>query len=199
MNSKSAQPAAILLSTISIVLAVIIVVCPTPARAGSDGELSPVAKTLDRELKILEYDLVPLAEEMPADKYDFAPTAGEFKGVRTFGQQISHLAVNIYNTSAVLLGEKLPPELAGEEMGPASLTKKAELVGYLKGAIAYGHRAMATLTAANLADTLSLSWGKMSRLFIADLIIWHSYDHYGQLVVYLRMNGFIPPSSKPRK
>ena len=65
----------------------------------------------DRELSILERELVPLAEAMPADKYDFAPTQGAFKGVRTFGQQVTHVASVMYSISGVVLGEKPPAEV----------------------------------------------------------------------------------------
>ena len=57
---------------------------------GADAVRSPLAKTMDFELQILEHDLVPLAEAMPAAQYDFAPTHGEFKGVRTFAEQVKH-------------------------------------------------------------------------------------------------------------
>jgi hypothetical protein len=162
-------------------------------------ELSPVARVLDHELTQLENDLVPLAEAMPEEKYDFAPTEGEFKGVRTFAQQISHTAAAINTASAAMLKETVPPELEGSEYGPSTLKTKVELVSYLKGAIAHARRAMATLTTANLTDEVQAWWGKAPRLFMADLTIWHSYDHYGQLVEYIRMNGIIPPASRPKK
>jgi hypothetical protein len=167
--------------------------------AAGNPEISPVGKLLNHELTMLERDFVPLAEAMPADKYDFAPTDGEFKGVRTFAQQISHTAANIYRASAAVLEDKNPPDLGQGEYGPATLKGKESLLAYLKGAFAYAHKAMATLTAANLTDDVQAAWGKAPRLFMADLAIWHSYDHYGQLVVYLRMNGIVPPASRPKK
>lgn len=173
--------------------------CATSLCAADRPELSPVGKVLNDELGQLESDFVPLAEAMPADKYNFAPTAGEFKGVRTFAQQVSHVAVNIYTVSAGVLEEKLPPELGTGEYGPSGLKTKEDLVAYLKGAFAYAHKAMAKLTAANLTDEVQVWWGKASRLYMADVAIWHSYDHYGQMVEYLRMNGIIPPASRPKK
>jgi hypothetical protein len=170
-----------------------------PAFAAGDPELSPVAKTLEFELMILERSFVPLAEAMPADKYGFAPTAGEFKGVRTFAQQVSHAANAIYASSAAVLGIELPPELVGDENGPATLKTKEDVIAYLKGAIVQAHKAVATLTESNLSDEVKANWGKASRLFMADLMIWHSYDHYGQMVEYVRMNGIVPPSSVPKK
>jgi hypothetical protein len=182
-----------------LAIGALLFLCATPFCPAGEPELSPVGKLLDHELSQLEKAFVPLAEAMPADKYDFAPTAGEFKGVRTFAQQISHAAAAIYNASAAILEEKLPPQLGAGEYGPATLKTKDDLVAYLKGAFAYAHKAMAKLTAANLTDDVQASWGKAPRLFMADLAIWHSYDHYGQLVEYVRMNGIIPPASRPKK
>jgi hypothetical protein len=178
---------------------VLLFLCATPLCVAGGPELSPLAKVHDYELTQLEQVFVPLAEAMPADKYDFAPTAGEFKGVRTFAQQISHTAAAIYTLSAAVLEEKLPTELSAGEYGPATLKTKDDLVAYLKGAFAYAHKAMAKLTAENLSDQVQAWWGKAPRLFMADGAIWHSYDHYGQLVEYVRMNGIIPPASRPKK
>jgi hypothetical protein len=171
----------------------------TVQKTGAEAALSPMAKTMDFELTILEHDLVPLAEAMPAAQYDFAPTNGEFQGVRTFGQQVRHLAGGIYGSSAAVLGETPPVDLGQGDNGPATLKTKEEIVKYLKGAFACAHRAMTTLTEANSGEEATAAWGKQSRLFMADLILWHSYDHYGQMVVYARMNGIIPPSSRRGK
>lgn len=176
----------------------LLLLCATPPCAAGGPDLPPLAKVHDLQLSVLEQDFVPLAEAMPADKYNFAPTAGEFKGVRTFAQQILHTAAAIYTFSAAVLEEKLPKELEAGEYGPATLKTKEDLVAYLKGAFAYAHRAMAKLTAENLGDDVQAWWGKAPRMFMADGAIWHSYDHYGQLVVYLRMNGIVPPASRPK-
>lgn len=74
----------------SLTICSLLFLCATSLCAVADQELSPVAKVLDYEITLLEGDIIPLAEAMPADKYDFAPTAGEFKGVRTFAEQVSH-------------------------------------------------------------------------------------------------------------
>jgi hypothetical protein len=64
-----------------------------------------VAAIFQNQLTLVESDVVSLAEAMPAEKYDFKPTAGEFTGVRTFGEQVKHLATMIYMTSAIVLEE----------------------------------------------------------------------------------------------
>jgi hypothetical protein len=177
----------------------LLLILATPLFA-ADATLSPVGKVLDQEIKMIEGEFVSLAEAMPAEKYSFAPTMGEFKGVRTFGQQVAHTASAVYTGSAAILEEKPPVDLGADGNGPATLKTKDDIVKYLKGAFTYAHKAMAKLTAANLTDEVPAAWGgKSARLFMADLILWHSFDHYGQMVVYARMNGIVPPASRPKK
>lgn len=181
------------MKTVSLVFAAATLLAAQPA--------APTAsKIFDGQLSMIEHELVPLAEAMPADKYDFAPTGGEFKGVRTFGQQASHTAAVIYAVAAAVLVEKNPTEMGKDENGPATLKTKEDIVKYLKDAIAYGHKAMATLTESNLLEPVPSAFGSgnVSRVSMASAAIWHSFDHYGQMVVYARMNGIIPPASRPR-
>lgn len=165
---------------------------------GADTVPPSAAKILDSQLTSAEKEIVSLAEAMPADKYNFAPTNGEFKGVRTFGQQVSHIATVIYEVSASVLGEKSPVDAGKNENGSASLKTKDEIVKYLKDAFAYAHKANGTLTSQNLMGLVTSAFGneKVSRLSMATIATWHSYDHYGQMVVYARMNGVIPPASR---
>jgi hypothetical protein len=151
-----------------------------------------VAEVLDRQFSNMEKDLVPAAEAMPADKYDFAPSNGEFKGVRTFAQQVKHIATTNYQVSAALLGEK-PPVDTSNENGPDTIKGKDDVVKFLKDSCAYTHKAIASLTDKNLLDPVN---GRGTHLATANLTIWHSFDHYGQMVEYLRMNGIIPPASR---
>jgi DinB superfamily len=156
-----------------------------------------VTEILDHTVLNLEGDFVPAAEAMPADKYDFAPTNGEFKGVRTFAQQIKHVAAVNYELGGAILQEKPPADLNGEE-GPASITSKADVLKYLKDSFAYVHKAVQTIDEKNEVETVKSPFGegKVSRLGLACSVSWHGYDHYGQMVEYLRMNGIIPPASR---
>ena len=86
---------------------------------------------LDSTVMNMEHEFVPAAEAMPEDKYGFAPTDGEFKGVRTFAQQMKHVAAVNYEIGAALLEQK-PPVDVGDESGPASMTSKAEIIQYLE-------------------------------------------------------------------
>ena len=161
-----------------------------------------LASEVDQQLKIVEGEFTSAAEAMPEDKYSFAPTTGEFKGVRTFAEQIKHVAAANYLFFSWFLGQK-PPE--GNENGPANVKTKDEILKYLKDSFALAHRAIATLTPENATEQLNGPDGKPrgvpfnSRLAIATIGCWHPMDHYGQMVEYLRMNGIIPPASRPKK
>jgi len=160
-------------------------------------ERRTVTMILDHTVSNLESEFIPAAEAMPEDKYGFAPMNGEFKGVRTFGQQIKHVAAVNYELGAALLEQK-PPVDIGDESGPASVTSKAEILKYLKDSFAYVHKAIATINDTNLTGTVRSPFGEgwVSRLGLASAVSSHGYDHYGQMVEYLRMNGIIPPASR---
>jgi uncharacterized damage-inducible protein DinB len=161
----------------------------------------PAAKTpgdaLNGALAIVEHDFVPAADAMPEDKYSFAPTNGEFKGVRTFAQEVKHVAAANYMFGAGVLGEKPPVEFS--ENGPDSIKSKAEIMKFLNESFAYLHKALASVTDQNQLDQIDTPFGmKTARLTFASFGVAHPLDHYGQMVEYLRMNGIIPPASRPQ-
>jgi hypothetical protein len=160
-------------------------------------EHRPVNEVLDRTVLNLEQEFVPAAEAMPEDKFGFAPTNGEFKGVRTFAQQIKHVAAVNYELGAALLEQKPPVDL-GDESGPASITGKADILKFLKESFEYVHKAIATINEKNLVGTVKSPFGEASvtRLGLATSVATHGFDHYGQMVEYLRMNGIVPPASR---
>ncbi len=170
--------------------------CGLPAAA---ADASPgAAKVLDGTVSNVEKEIVALAEAMPAGKFSFAPSQGEFKGVRTFALQIKHVATVNYMVAGALLQEKPPVDIGHGENGPDGMTGKDEIVNYLKGSFAYVHKALAGITEGNLNDMMQAPFGsqKMPRLSMAMVPAWHTFDHYGQMVVYARMNGIVPPSSR---
>jgi uncharacterized damage-inducible protein DinB len=156
-----------------------------------------VTQVLDLTVANLEHEFVPAAEAMPEDKFGFAPTNGEFKGVRTFAQQIKHVAAVNYELGAAILEEK-PPVDIGDESGPASISTKADILKYLNDSFAYVHKAIQTINDKNLVETVRSPWGegRVTRLSLATSVAWHGFDHYGQMVEYLRMNGMVPPASR---
>jgi uncharacterized damage-inducible protein DinB len=166
--------------------------------AGAFAQSAPtVAGLYDGELTTAEREIVPLAEAMPADRYNFAPTNGEFKTVRTFAGQVKHLAAVIYMVAAAAQQEKPPIELGGEN-GPDSVKTKEQIVSFLKGAFAYAHKAALALTSENQLQMVKSPFGpgEITRGGAVSISVWHSFDHYGQMAVYSRMNGVIPPASR---
>ena len=168
-----------------------------PAPKAVTGQALSAGQVLDHSLTNLEQEFVPAAEAQAEDKFGFAPTGGEFKGVKTFAEQVRHVASANYMFAAGILGEKPPADLGGEN-GPEALKTKAEILKYLKDSFAYAHKAFAGITAANATATIPAPWGKgtATRLGLATLTVAHGFDHYGQMAVYLRLNGVIPPASR---
>ena len=151
-------------------------------------------------LRLTEKLIVSAADALPADKYGFAPTDGEFKGVRTFGQMVKHLSATNYILAAAALGEE-PPADAGDELGPESVRTKDEILNYLKGSFAYLDRATEAIGQNSVAVKSSpispLKSTEVTRLALVVESILHAFDHYGQMVEYLRVNGVVPPASRP--
>ena len=156
------------------------------------------AMVFDRSLSGVEKEVVSAAEAMPEDKFNFAPTNGEFKGVRTYAQQIKHIAATSYMIGAAILGEKPPLDLGKGENGPDNLTSKADIVKFLKDSFAYAHKAANSIDENNVLEKVQAPWGpnKVTRLSLTVIMLGHPFDHYGQMVEYLRMNGIIPPASR---
>jgi uncharacterized damage-inducible protein DinB len=168
---------------------------PAPKAAGAT---TTPAQVMNRSLSNLEREFVSAAEAMPEDKFNYAPTSGEFKGVKTFAQQVRHVAAANYLFGAGILGEKPPMDLGGDD-GPEALKSKADIVKFLKDSFGYAHKALGTITEANATVSIPTPWGKgtTTRLGLGTLTVAHGFDHYGQMAVYLRMNGIIPPASRP--
>jgi hypothetical protein len=151
-------------------------------------------------LKLAEKVIVSATDAMPADKYGFAPTDGEFKGVRTFGQMVKHLSATNYILAAAALGEE-PPADAGDELGPEAVRTKSEILNYLNGSFAHLDKAIEAIGQKNTPVKSSpispLKSAEATRLALVVESLAHAFDHYGQMVEYLRMNGVIPPASRP--
>ena len=144
--------------------------------------------------------LLPAVDAMPADKFGFAPADGEFKGVRTFGQMVKHLSATNHILAAAALGEK-PPADAGDELGPETVRTKAEILSYLRDSFTHLDKAVAaidqTSTPFNSSPISPFKSGDVTRSGLVVESLIHAADHYGQIVEYLRMNGIVPPASRP--
>ena len=165
---------------LSVILAVVALAPAAATRAAAQDPIDPMAATVAPWFTMIETSFVGLADAMPAEKYGFKPTAGEFKNVRTFGEQVKHVAcanVAFFNE----IEQKEPPANC-ETGGPSPATTKAELMAYLHDSFAYAGRVLRTMTAANALDPAGGPYGgKSTRLGLATLAVWHASDHYGQL------------------
>ena len=173
------------------------------AQGGSTPPQQPptVSSVLNQYYGVVEQEVVSAAEAMPEDKYSFAPTNGEFKGVRTFAEEVKHIGFANHLFFGPLIGETIEAKSIEQNTnGPAELKSKAEIVQYLKDSFALGHRAISTINAENQVTPLAKPVFPFlsTRLGIATIGTFHPMDHYGQMVEYLRMNGIIPPASRPR-
>jgi len=157
-------------------------------------------RALQSLLKIAEKLIVPAVEAMPADKFGFTPTDGEFKGVRTFAQMVKHLSATNHILAAAALGEE-PPLDTGDEVGPAAVRTKAEILNYLNSSFAHLSKAVEAIgqthVPVNTSPISPLKRDEVTRSALVVESLMHAADHYGQIVEYLRMNGVVPPASRP--
>ena len=157
-------------------------------------------RSLQSLMKIVEREIISTVDAMPADKFGFAPIDGEFKGVRTFGQMVKQFSATNHILAAAALGEE-PPADAGDELGPENVRTKAEILTYLKGSFVHLEKAVQAIGQTNIPVNASpispLKRGEVTRLALITETLLHAYDHYGQMVEYLRMNGVVPPASRP--
>jgi len=173
---------------------------PNPPQAQPSQPPPTVSSTVNREVSAVEKLIVDAAEAMPEEKFNFTPEGlkipgDEFKGVRTFAIEVKHIAASNYFLWSPITGDKLPEGL-GDGNGPENLKTRAEIIKFLKDSFALGDKAAATLTTENMLQPAGGS--KSPRLYLATFAVAHAYDHYGQMVEYLRMNGIVPPASRAK-
>ena len=171
-----------------------------PQTQASQSPPPTIASVVDREVTTIEKLVLDAAEAMPEDKFNFSPEnlnlpGSDYKGVRSFAVEVRHIATSNYFIWSSLTGEKLPEGLK-DGNSPEALKTKPEIIQYLKASFALGHRAAASLTPENMLQLPGQS--KSPRLYLATFGVAHAYDHYGQMVEYLRMNGVVPPASRAK-
>jgi uncharacterized damage-inducible protein DinB len=158
----------------------------------------PEPKTISDSINYIwndvEHDFTAVAEAMPEDKWSFKPTQGEFKNVRTFGEQVKHVACGNEAWAKQISGEKTPARC--DLGGPNPAKTKAEILAYLKESFKAIDKMIAETDDKNLLHANPGHYWGTNRLSALTATVWHISDHYGQLVVYLRMNGIVPPVSK---
>jgi hypothetical protein len=165
------------------------------------GTIVSPAKAVDSQLSLIENEMMGAVKAMPAEKFAFAPSAAifvpgqttEFATVRTFAQQATHVAEANYYFYMAVGGLKPDVDMAGL----TKLTKKDDVVAALAGSFAFAHKSIATLTTANAFEVVKLDEPGVffTKSTLAQFGVSHAFDHYGQMVEYLRMNGIVPPAS----
>ena len=165
---------------------------------GSSQPPRTIATSVDDEISAIEKQFVDAAEAMPEASFDFSPQSlaipkSDYAGVRTFALQVKHVAASNYALWSPLTGDTIPDDFRGGN-GPERVKSKAEILQFLKDSFVLGHKAAATLTAGNMLESPGRS--TTSRFHLATFGVAHAYDHYGQIVEYLRMNGIVPPASR---
>ena len=165
-----------------------------------------VASAFLRGFQNQEYEVRSAAEAMPEEKYSYRPAEGKFKNekpeggpgeVRTFAQQVKHVACSNFAFAAELDGKTPPPGCANG--GPSPAKTKKELLIYLRDSCAAIRKSLAAIDSKNMFEPIEGPYaGPNTRLGLATVIVWHNADHYGQMVLYLRENGIVPPASRPK-
>jgi uncharacterized damage-inducible protein DinB len=176
-------------------LLVAVVSLASAAHGVAEERTDPMVAAVAPYFSMIERSFVNLADAMPSERYAFKPTTGEFKESRTFGEQVKHVACANFAFFNEIEKKEPPADCASG--GPSQAATKAELMTYLRDSFAYADRVLGTMTAANALEPAGGPYGGTStRLGLTTLAVWHASDHYGQLVVYLRLNGIIPPASQ---
>lgn len=179
---------------------VLIGTCLAPAIATAQTPATPASARISpkdvmlKQIAGIEKLLTGIATEMPAEKYDFVPKDGAFRGVRSFAKQIKHAASVHYLVAATLLGEPVTSDMA-DERGPDDVKSKEEVLKYLAESFIALKRATETLTDENAFTSIKGVFGSApdTRVGLITVAVTHSSNHYGQVVEYLRMNGLTPP------
>lgn len=153
-----------------------------------------VAAVYARHLALVEHDLLGLLRAMPADGYGFRPRGDGCAEIRTFAAQAMHAATVIYLTAAIVLQERSPYAPGPRSEGPATIEGKDAIIGYAERAFAYARTAMASLARDDGRTQLKTYFGPQPRFEVAAGLVYHSYNHYGQMVVYARLWGVVPPA-----
>lgn len=176
-----------------------------PAPTVAPGTAVEPSKALDDLLKLFEDEVVGVAKAMPADKYSFTPVAGtfatgspaKFDTVKSFSQQVTHTALANYYFYSAVGGMKPDVDMAAlQKMTADPKVSKDDALKMLTGSLAFAHKAIAAITTANAFLAIKPIDGQNTRATLAAFGVAHGYDHYGQMVEYLRMNGIVPPGSK---
>ena len=181
-------------------LAIVLLAFAFPAHAQDAMKKETAVKPADPELKVvldswneIGGKLIAMAEDFPEDKYDFKPTPAQ----RSFAEQLLHAAGANYFFIDPVMGKKPP---AAEDPKRDQYKSKADIVAFVKKSFADGAAALQSKGEKGLMTEVVYFPNQKARVLdIAYGMIEHSGEHYGQLVVYYRLAGLVPPESRPKK
>jgi hypothetical protein len=156
---------------------------------------NPAARLFAAQVDQLQHDLLALAEAMPADGYDHRPSGDACAGMRTFGEQLRHVATLMRITAALVAGRTAPVAPGPGDNGPSGIETKAAVLDALRVALADARAAALAFDEGNLFDPVLGAFGTQTRAEVMTALIAHSYDHFGQMIVYARLHGVKPPAS----
>lgn len=156
---------------------------------------NPAAQLYCAQIDQLEHDVRRLAEAMPADAYDFRPPGEACSEMRTFGEQVRHVATLMRITAALVDGRVSPVAPGPGDNGPAGLDGKAAILDTLQLAFAEARAAALSFEEGNQFLPVRTVFGSQTRAEVMTALVAHSYDHYGQMIVYARLYGLTPPAS----
>ena len=180
-------------------LALVLLACAFPAHAQDAVKIDAAVKPAEPEVKVvldswneIGRKLIAMAEDFPEDKYDFKPTPAQ----RSFAEQLLHAAGSCYFFTDTVMGQKLPEGDPKRDQ----YKSKADIVAFVKKSFADGAAALQAKGEKGMTTEFGYMPGQKARVLdIAYGIIEHSGEHYGQLVVYYRLVGLVPPESRPQK
>lgn len=159
---------------------------PAPAQP-AQAQDNPLSAANKFGYGFLKSALISTAEKMPEENYNFKPTWL----LRSFGQAIGHVAGSQYYFCSMVLGEKAP----NPKIDPKAT--KADLIAALKDSFAYCDKAYGSMTDASATQMVKFRGMEFPKLFVLTANSMHTIEHYGNLVVYMRLKNILPPTSEP--
>ena len=182
---------------------ILIILCFTCFNVCFGQQSMPFSTAIERQFNKIESDIVSSAEAMPEDKFYFTPEAlniknSDFKGVRTFAGQIMHLATDNILIWSALTDDPIQTDIT-DVNGPKNITTKSDVLKYLKSSFDEGRKAISRVTEKNAMDMIKFRGRDLPKLDLAFYALTHANEHYGQMVVYLRMCGITPPPTLNEK
>jgi len=168
----------------------LLILCCAGLAAAQAPDFKTAASGAQSYYAQIKNNIIRSADKMPEDAYGFKPTPE----VRSFGQLVGHVADASYTFCSAASGGKNPS--TGIEK---SKTTKADLAAAVKDAFAYCDKVYASLTDASGAEMVKFFGGERTRLNVLEFNLMHDWEHYGNMVTYMRLKGVVPPSSEPRR